>query len=103
MGLANIQTSRLWKELHRKRNSFFVEWVYELADATKNQRLSRWVKEIRGFDNTVQDMKVFSNAVADALSWNPIDRKPDPKENYIDVIIPVGRVTRKLAILQEYV
>ena len=56
-----------------KTDSSVVKWVIERADATKNDRLRRWLMELRGVDFSAQHLKGASNTVADALSRSPVD------------------------------
>jgi ribonuclease HI len=83
-----------------KTDSSVVKWVIERADATKNDRLRRWLMELRGYDISVQHLKGASNTVADALSRSPVDCAIDPKEDYIGALIPSRYAPRDLAILQ---
>jgi len=83
-----------------KTDSSVVKWVVERAETTNNDRMRRWLVELRGYDIVVQHLKGASNTVADALSRSPIEREPDPKEDYIGVLIPVRYEPRELAIMQ---
>ena len=84
-----------------KTDSSVVRWVADRAVATNNQRMLRWLVDLRGFDFTIEHLKGASNVVADALSRNPVPRTPDPSENYIGAFIPLKYEPRELAILQR--
>ena len=81
-----------------KTDSSVVKWVIERADATKNDRLRRWLMELRGFDISVQHLKGASNTVADALSRSPVEGATE--EDYIVALIPLRYEPRDLAIMQ---
>ena len=84
-----------------KTDSSVVKWVVERAEATKNDRMRRWLVELWGYEIVVQHLKGALNTVADALSRSPIERELDPKEDYIGVLIPVRYEPRELAIMQH--
>jgi len=70
-----------------KTDSSVIKWVCERAEATKNRRMLKWLMDVRDYDITVKHIKGTSNAIADALSRNPVDADLDA---YIVAIIPVG-------------
>ena len=72
-----------------KKDSSVVKWVVQRADATRNNRLRRWLMELRGYDVTVQHVKGAANVVADALSRSPVECLPDPAVEFIGALILV--------------
>ena len=83
-----------------KTDSSVVKWVIQRADATKNDRLRRWLMELRGNDVTVQHVSGSANTVADALSRSPVEGPLDPTEDFVGALIPMSYEPRELAIMQ---
>jgi len=82
-------------------DSLVVKAVLERAEPTENERMKKWLVELRDFDLTIQHLKGKDNGVTDVLSRSPVNVPLNVRDDYVGALQRAGYAPRELAILQQ--